>query len=71
MAGTTIKAAVLVDQGEGDVIQYRSVALDEPGPDEVLVKVRATCHRRHRCWSIKGQDRGKCYPELFSWMRCL
>ena len=46
MKRRNVFAAVLTKQGEGDVMQYKEVELDEPGPNEVLVKVIASglCH---------------------------
>lgn len=46
MSSKKVKAAVLEKQGKGDVMNYREVELDKPGPNEVMVKVIATglCH---------------------------
>ena len=42
MASMKMKAAVLQSQGAGDVVDYRTVTLDPPQANEVLVKIVAT-----------------------------
>jgi S-(hydroxymethyl)glutathione dehydrogenase/alcohol dehydrogenase len=42
MGKRKVHAAVLFKQGGGDVLSYREVELDSPGPNELLVKVTTT-----------------------------
>jgi NADPH:quinone reductase-like Zn-dependent oxidoreductase len=44
----TIQAIFTVPGPTGGIIEYREVSVPEPGPDEVLIAVRATnCSRVH------------------------
>ena len=53
-----MKAAVHHQYGDENAIQFEQVALKDPGPNEVVVRVKATTVNRTDCAYLTGKPGG-------------